>query len=401
MKELLLARPAFAVELGAVIVLASALAARVLSQRFGVPSIITLLLCGLAVGPSGMGLVTVNLADPSVRGLLSLCVVVVLFEVTLRIQFRSLPKATIVALAVLGTVLPLLVVSRLTSALGLPLAVGAMLAATCVVTGPTVIGPLVKRLGLRAPLGHLLETEGLILDAIGIVAVAATFAWLTSAQPSGLSIVRDLFLVLAPGVVVGALLGALTRAIVQRATNMPTDILKLAALLLGVTAFCLSEAVARRSGLTAVVVCGLMIDLGAEARERALLSFKEDLSVLALSTVFVLSASQIALWKMMPLFGVGLAIVAALVAVRFISIALGTIGSPYTPKERILMALFFPRGIVAVSLAAYYGLELPAAGIPGGQRFASLVFAVVLLTVILSSTATIVGASVLKRIPER
>ena len=398
-RDTLLARPALAVEIGAAAILAAALAARLMANRYGVPSIVTLLIAGLIAGPSGFNFIRVDLGDPSVRGLLALCVVVVLFEVTLRIDLRNVPKRTIAILAILGAALPLLIIPWLTRRFDFPVALGLMLASICVVTGPTVIGPLVRRLALRPAVGQLLETEGLLLDAVGVVLASAMFAYVTSQTGSGAHVALQVALTLAPGILTGMACGFVGRVIARR--DMPDDILKLAVLFLGIGAFAVSEWLAPRSGLAAVVACGLSIDLRQGVRERAVLAFKEDLAMLALSAVFVLMASQIELARMTPLLGQGAAITGALIAVRLVSVVAGTAGSSYAWSERALMAGFFPRGIVAVSLAMYYGAQLPFWHIPGGRRLSALVFIVVVFTVTLSSLSTIGGDALLRRRPSR
>ena len=102
--------PALVVEFGAAAVLVAALLARALSRRFGIPSIITLLAVGLALGPSGLNFLQLDLAAPATRALLSLCVVIVLFEATLRIDIGRLPKRPLFLLVIFGAGLTLIVI---------------------------------------------------------------------------------------------------------------------------------------------------------------------------------------------------------------------------------------------------------------------------------------------------
>lgn len=381
--------PALAVEVGAVVVLVAALLARVLMRRFGIPSIVTLLACGLAAGPSGLGFLDLNLTQPATRALLSLAVVVVLFEATLRMDLTHVPKRVLAVLAIGGPAAVLAVVPALARAAGLTHVVAVMVAAVCVVTGPTVTGPLLARLRVRTSLSHLLEVEGLVLDALGVIIAAAIFTSFTSRPEGAAGTMWHTASRIGTGLLVGGAIGYLGKRTMPLAMRLPSDVSKLYALLLGFGAYALAEYLAHESGLTAVIACGLLLDLGGLPHERLVRSFKEDLSMLALSTVFVLLASQIRLDAMRPLVGVGLALVAALIALRVLVVLLATVATPYSWRERIFMMTLFPRGIVAVSLATYYATQLPAWGIRGGTTLAGTLFLVIVFTVVLSSASAI------------
>lgn len=386
--------PALLVELGAVYVLFAALLARALMRSFGIPSIVTLLACGLIVGPSVFGLFRLNLTEPSTRALLSLAVVIVLFEATLRMDLRHIPKATLAVLACLGPALVLLVLPPVERAFGFSSAVAIVVAAVCVVTGPTVTGPLLARLRVRTGLSHLLETEGLVLDALGVIVAAAIFTSLTSAHGSGLETTWRTVSRIGLGLTIGLGIGYAGRRTFPLIARWPSDIGKIYLLLLGFAAYALAEYVAHESGLTAVIACGLTIDFSALPHARLVRSFKEDLSMLALSTVFVLLASQIDLGAMRGLVGPGAAIVGVLIALRVVVVLVATARSEYSWRERIFMMTIFPRGIVAVSLATYYATQFPAWAIPGGETVAGLLFLVIVFTVGISTVAAILATRV-------
>ncbi len=388
--------PALAVEFGAVFVLIAALVSRVLLRRFGVPSIVTLLAFGLLAGPSGFALFHVSLTQPTTRALLSLAVVIVLFEATLRIDLRRVPKRALLLLCTTGPALALLVIPHIGHAFGLTPLVSIMAASVCVVTGPTVTGPLMARLRLRAKLSHLLETEGLVLDALGVIVAAAIFTSFTTRPNGPLGAAWHGASHIGLGLLFGALVGYLGRLTLPFVGRISSDVSKLYLLLLGFAAYAGAEFIARESGLTAVIACGLLLDFSDIPQERLVRSFKEDLSMLALSTVFVLLASQIDLSALRPLLGVGAAIAGVLVGLRVVTVAFATIGSELDWRERILMMTVFPRGIVAVSLATYYATQLPAWGFHGGEKLASTLFLVIVFTVVLSTAAAIAATQVFK-----
>ncbi len=373
-------------------VLGAALLTRLMLRSFGIPSIISLLAFGLLAGPSGIGLVHLDLVDSSTRALLSLAVVIVLFEATLRIDVRNVPRRTIAILAVVGTALVMWLIPALCRAYHFTPVVSEMAGAICIVTGPTVIGPLMKRLRPRTGLAHVLETEGIVLDAIGVIVAAAVFATFTSRSTGPLDTGWLLVERVLAGIVVGAVWGTLGRLSSAWINRTSSDISKLYLLLLGFGAYGSAEWLAHESGLVAVVVCGLLLDFKALAHERVLRAFKEDLSMLALSTVFILLASQIDITTLTPMLAPASGIVGALIAIRFATTFLATIRGPFHWHERLFLAAVFPRGIVAVSLATYYATQLPAWGLRGGDVLLSVLFVVVVITIALSTACSVVLA---------
>jgi len=385
--ETLARYPSLGIVLVAVFVLAGALLARGLMRTVGLPSIITLMLWGLLAGPSGLHLMTLDLTQPALRALLSLCVVIVLFEATLRMDLSNLPKRTLMLLVSVGPALVLALVPLTGRLHGLDATVAWLVAAVCIVTGPTVTGPLLVRLRLRTSLSHVLETVGLMLDALGVVVAAATFTFLTSRGDTTLATALRSATVVGTGIAVGIVTGVVAQRLLPLVLRLPSDIVKLGVLFTGLLAYAVSEFLAHESGLAAVVACGLVLDLSRLPQQRLLRTFKEDISTLALSTVFVLLASQIKLAAMRDALQAGLWILLALLAVRVATVAVATVRSPYGWRERMMMVTMMPRGIVAVSLATYYSTQMSAWGVRGGNLLAGTLFVVVMGSVIFSGAA--------------
>jgi NhaP-type Na+/H+ or K+/H+ antiporter len=377
--------PSLVVELGAAFVLLATLVSRILLARFGIPSIVTLLTFGLAAGPSGLGFLRLNLTDSATRALLSLAVVLVLFEATLRIDLRGISKATIALLTILGASSALLILPIVARAYHVSHLVASMIGAICIVTGPTVVGPLMARLRPRLYLSRILESEGLVLDAIGVVVASAVFATYTSRPGPPLQASWEVTERISAGIFVGATAGLIGRWLSSLSVRAPSDVTKIGLLLIGFSAYAASEWVSHESGLVAVVVCGLMLDFRMLPHERLLRVFKEDLSMLALSTVFVLLASQIQVQRLGPLVAPAAALTGALVVLRVVTVAIATAGSGLNLRERLLAASVFPRGIVAVSLATYYATQIPAWGLHGGRLLAGILFLVIVATITIST----------------
>jgi NhaP-type Na+/H+ or K+/H+ antiporter len=311
-------------------------------------------------------------------------------------DLRGIPKRTIGVMVVAGAALTLGILPALTAKFHLSSLLGSMIAAICIVTGPTVIGPLMARLRPRAAVSHLLESEGLVLDALGVIIAAAVFATYTSRPGTSLDAAWHVTVRVGAGVVIGIAWGLLGRSVLALSARSTSDVSKLSVLFLGFAAYGTAEWIAHESGLVAVVVCGWMLDFRTLPHERLLRAFKEDLSMLALSTVFVLLASQVNVGQLGPLIAPAAAIVGVLIAIRFAAVFLATIKTPFGIAERLLMATVFPRGIVAVSLATYYATQIPAWGLHGGTRLAGILFLVVVFTIAVSTPASIFAADRLR-----
>lgn len=388
--------PALVVEIAAAFVLAAAVISRVLLSRYGVPSIVTLLAFGLAAGPSGLNFIHLDLTAPGTRALLQLAVVIVLFEATLRMDLRGMPKATLGVLVALGAALTLVLVPPIAARYHLSPLLGSMIAAICIVTGPTVIGPLMARLRPRAIVSHVLESEGLALDAIGVIVAAAVFATYTSRPGGPMDAALHVVVRVGAGLAVGLAWGLAGRVVLNLASRSSSDVSKLSVLFVGFAAYATSEWVAHESGLVSVVACGLLLDFRVHPHERLLRAFKEDLSRLALSVVFVLLASQIQFAQLGPLVPAAASIVAVLIAIRILTAGIATIGQVFSRGERMLMTSVFPRGIVAVSLATYYATQIPAWGLHGGTKLVGILFIIVVLTIAISTPLSIVLAARLR-----
>jgi NhaP-type Na+/H+ or K+/H+ antiporter len=387
--------PALLVELGAAFVLVAALVSRVLLSRLGIPPIVTLLAFGLMSGPGGFGLIHLG-TNPAMRALLQLAVVVVLFESTLRMDLRGIATSRVAIMAITGVALILLVVPHVTRAYHFSELIGSMAAAICIVTGPTVIGPLMARLRPRTQVSHLLESEGLVLDALGVIIAAAVFATYTSRPGTPLDAAWHVAQRVGAGLAVGLVWGFSGRFILSLTARSSSDISKMSVLFLGFAAYASAELLAHESGLVAVVACGLLLDFRTLPHERLLRAFKEDLAMLALSTVFVLLASQIQVSRLGPLLAPAAAITGVLIAVRVCSVAVAMLRGPFTIAERVLMTSVFPRGIVAISLATYYATQIPAWGLHGGNRLAGIMFLIVVFTIAVSTPLSMALTSYLR-----
>jgi NhaP-type Na+/H+ or K+/H+ antiporter len=369
----------------AAVAVALGMAAQTIAVRLTIPSIVILLVTGVLAGPDGVGLL-----DPAVLGtarteLVALAVTVILFEggLALRLEYLRHQQRSLTLLLTVGGLISMAAGAAAAHALlDMPWTLAALYGALVIVTGPTVVTPLLSRLTLDRGVRELLISEGVLIDPIG-----ATVAIVAADYVVGHSHVLEAgWLVLARlgvGGVLGAVAGIALAAALRRHW-IPNDLRNPAVLGAVLLISGLASRLSSEAGLMAAVVQGVvMANTGLRELER-LRQFKEEISVLLLSFMFVLLAAGLRLDAVRALGWQALGVVAVLIWVaRPLAVFVCTIGSGLSLPQRLFVAWICPRGIVAAAVAGLFSILLPEAQVPGGDRLEALVFVTVAATVTL------------------
>lgn len=371
------------------LVLALALVAGVLAQSIAhhlrVPGIVFLLGVGVLLGPDGLGLIQTGDLGESLHDIVGFAVAVILFEGGLNLSWRRIRSQA-------GTIQALITVGALITALGGSLSVHwimgwdwsvAILFGTLVmVTGPTVITPLLRRIRVHRRLETILETEGVLVDALGaVIAVVA----LEIVIGNGGGTVAGL--VGAPArLVVGTLMGSAGGAalvLLLRVRRLVPEGYKNILTLSGVLAvYEGSNALMSESGIVAAIAAGVVMGNVRMHGMRELREFKEQLTLLLLGLLFVLLAADVRLAEMRALGWPGVGVVAMLMlVVRPLSVLFSTARASLSGREIAFLAWIAPRGIVAAAIASLFGQRLAGSDMVGGEELRPLVFAVIVGTV--------------------
>ena len=359
--------------------------ARLFSSFTGFPSVVILLLSGLLIGRSGLGLVEPLDLGQGLETIVGLLVCLVLFEGGLNLK---LPEGNI-----RNTVLKISLVRLFISLsagifiahwlAGLSWQVAGIYSAIVLATGPTVVSPLVEQIKLASPLSEVLKAEGLLLEPIGAV-LALLLLELTLGDLRG---INDVFVALMQrlggGVLIGLSAGWLLSEILKKIKNEASFGIELQVtlgfifLVYGICEYFLPE-----SGLPASVAAGFIVGKREVIDKERLDNLIGELAQLAITVLFPLLAADVSWGELSPLgWGGVVCVFMLMVIVRPISIWIATMGRDLNLKEKIFLAWLAPRGIVTAAVASLFSIRLEQAGILGAGRLQGLVFLTILMTV--------------------
>ncbi len=357
-----------------------------LARRLLIPPILLYLILGVLAGPSVFGLFNTDDLHEIFPLSLEVLVGLLVFEGAFAIDVQFLRRVGTVVrnLLTVGLFTTFLVGTLLAGLLGvLPWGTAFMFGALVSVTGPTVIGPLVRSVRLNDHVRAVLLGEGVLIDPLGAILAVVVLQFALSglhAEP---------FLWVPSRLIGGAAIGLLGVLIVRGVVRLNRDPspTEMTLLLLGVSAgtLALSERLLPDSGLTAMATMGVVL-AGADLPHREVVrSFEDELSRILLAAVYILAAATLDLGLLRALWPNGvLVVIGLMVIVRPLSVALCSLRSDLRARERLYIAAIAPRGVVAVALAAFAGEALGEELF--GPELTALVFLTVALTVAVQSS---------------
>jgi len=368
-----------------VIALAAGVVSQSLARHLRLPGIVVLLLAGVALGPEGLGAIDPRTLGGGFGAVVDLAVAIILFEGGLNLQISRLRREQVAIrrLVLQGAVLTLLAGAAAAALLlGWPLERALLFGSLVVVTGPTVIGPLVSELRLRTRVSTVLEAEGVLVDPVGaILAVLVLELVLAPTRAGGAAaeLIARIGVGAAFGFGVGFALARLLR-IRRLVPEGHENIFVLASVLL---LFQVSNELAEHSGILAVTLAGVTVGNSRTPVDRDLREFKDQLTVLLIGLLFVMLAADVRYDGVVALGWRGLAVVAALIlVVRPVVVAFATRSSDLSVRERLFIGWVAPRGIVAAAVASLVATAMEQAGIEGGAALRALVFLAIAGTVL-------------------
>ena len=377
------------IQLGLIAVLG--IGAQWLAWRLQFPAILLLLLAGLFAGP-GMEMITGHrILDPNrllgelLLPLVSLSVGLILFEGGLTLRFGELTQAgtvirNLVTVGAAATWIVATFAARFILALPWPLAL--LLGAILSVTGPTVIGPLLRFVRPRGQTAAILKWEGIVIDPIGAMLAVLVFEAIPKGQldAAGATLVLGTLKTCLVGSAVG-LAGAFLLILVLQRFWAPDFLQNPITLMFVTAAFVSSNALQHESGLFAVTTMGITLANQKRVTVQHIREFKENLTILLVSALFIVLASRLQVAQVRSVGPRGILFTVALILVaRPACVLVSTIGSGLTRKEKFFLCCMAPRGVVAASVSAVFALRLAGQG--GADRLVPATFTVIIGTVI-------------------
>jgi NhaP-type Na+/H+ or K+/H+ antiporter len=378
--------------IGIAAIVGMGIGAQWIAWRLRWPSILLLLITGFIAGPVMRRVEPVFSLDPDFifGGLLfpfvSVAVAVILFEGGLSLRLDELPRAggvmgRLVSAGALVTFALTMLAARWV--LGFEWSLSCLLAAILVVTGPTVIAPLLSHVRPQGTTGAILKWEGIVIDPIGAMLTVLVFEAIVAGnlQEAPAHIVRGVLATLICGAGAG-LLGSLLLLLPLRRHWIPDDLQNGVALAIVIATFAAANHVQAESGLLAVVVMGIALANQRSVSIRHIAEFKESLRVLLLSGLFIILAARLSLSELWNAGAGGLAFLVVLILiVRPAAVAVATWRSRLRWQERVFLAWMAPRGIVAAAIASIFSLRLLEREYPGAEQLAPVAVIVIVGTV--------------------
>ncbi len=359
--------------------------ARLLAFLSGLPGVVLLLLSGLLIGRSGLGLVEPLDLGQGLGTIVGLLVSLVLFDggLNLRLPGNTI-KATVLRISLLRLLVSLgagLLAAHWLA--GLSWSVAAVYSAIVLATGPTVVTPLIRQIRLAAPLGDVLEAEGLVLEPIGAVLALLLLELVLGDLHGWRELLLGLLSRLGGGVLIGASVGWVLSELLRRlnpdqATGLPLQLsLGMLFLMYGVCEWLLPE-----SGLPASVAAGIVVARRPCSQAEELDDLIQQLAQLAITVMFPLLAADVSWAELSPLGWGGISCVLVLMLLaRPLAVSVATIGLPLDSRQRLFLGWLAPRGIVTAAVASLFSIRLEQAGVIGAGRLQGLVFLTILMTV--------------------
>jgi len=264
-----------------------------------------------------------------------------------------------------------------------------LFSALIIVTGPTVIGPILRNIPLKKDVSAVLKWEGILIDPIGALVSVLVFEFISVGH--GYEYTKEAFIEFAKIIIIGLSIGFTSAYALYYSLKfklIPHYLLNVITLASVLAVFVLADLFAHESGLLAVVIMGMVLGNLEVPELKDILYFKESLSILLISILFILLSANISIddllllytWETLYLFLIVVFIL------RPIGVFLSTSGSKLKLNEKLFISWVGPRGIVAAGIASLFGLKLEIQGESGAEYITPLVFMIVLGTVLLNAT---------------
>ena len=374
--------------LGLASIIMLGISAQWLAWRFQLPSILLMLLFGIIAGPVTGFLDPDELFGDLLLPVVSLSVAVILFEGGLSLRIAELRRmgSVILRLIIIGSLVTWIIGSAAAYYLiDFKLDLAVLLGAILVVSGPTVILPIIRHVHPTSELSSVLKWEGIVVDPLGAILAVIVFQEVLGGHLENAT--GHIVIGIVQTILIGAfagLVGAYFILFMLKRYWIPDFLQGTVALMMVIAVYAIPHLFQEESGLLAVTVMGIVLGNQKRIAVRHIIEFKENLGILLVSSLFIVLAARLhpSDWSDLGWYTPSFLLALIFIA-RPLSVVLSTIGSGLQWKERVFLMWMAPRGIVAAAVASVFALRLADAGHPQAHLLVPLTFLVIIVTVVI------------------
>jgi NhaP-type Na+/H+ or K+/H+ antiporter/mannitol/fructose-specific phosphotransferase system IIA component (Ntr-type) len=358
----------------------------IFASRWKIPAIAILLFVGVLLGPEVSGILDPAVFGSGLKLFITIAIAIILFEGALSLDHQGLKTvgSTIRLLLSVGVIITWTTVSAAVYFLfHFPWRFALLAGSMVVVTGPTVVGPLLRRLKVNKNVHHVLHWESVLIDPIGVFLAIFCLGLVDATNSSPLLMVGETLLRIVIGASSGILVGIVLRLFLKRSL-IPESQLNSAVIAAAIVAYGAGSLVVSEAGLLAVVVLGFILGKNVDESIKKVRIFTEEMAEFLIGSLFIILAATLN-FDSIEKFGYrGVILLAIIIFIsRPLSVFLSSIGSKLSLREKMFLSWIAPRGIVAASMATLFAVELSVRGNPDSWFLKTFVFSVVISTVFL------------------
>ena len=369
-----------------VVVLIIGIFSHMLGRLLKIPSIVFLLIAGVILGPEVTGIIQTGSFGNGIELLVSFSVAIIVFDGGLDIDIRQIRKIqkgilNLVTIGVLTTAL--LSAAAAYYILNIPFNIALLFGALVSATGPSVITPIIRQIRVNNRVASVLQAESVLNDGVSVILAAMVFEWIVSSL-TGINAVEFLLIRLLDGAFFGILSGIILILVLRKIPLMTEQYARLLSISVLLAAFVSAENIGNQSGILAMAVLGIFIGSSDIPHKKVIKDFKEDISIVLLSIIFILLSTFIDFEYIRAIGIKGVILVFLLMLlIRPIAVYISTMTSDLNRGEKIFIAAMGPRGVVPASMAVYFTLRLNDQGlISESTSLLGLIFMTIVITVL-------------------
>ncbi|PTD93910.1 sodium:proton antiporter [archaeon SCG-AAA382B04] len=364
-----------------VLILVLGFLGQLLADKLKIPSIVFLLAFGIILGPEFLGVIELKNFMSSLQVLISFSVAIIIFEGGINLDLREIRHTSgpILGLITIGVVVTCSVTAILSNfLLGLSWGFSLLFGALITATGPTVTRPLMRQTRVQNNISSIIEFEGVLNDPISALLAVVIFSMVSSGSFGALGLL-NFFWRIGFGAIVG-LIGGYLIYFFFKFGDLSEQYVRFSSIIFALAVFVSADIFIPEAGIMAVAIASIILGSHDFQHKERVIEFKEDISVVLLSIIFILLAALVSFEDISPILPWGVVVVLGILFLaRPLAVYLSSIGSTLKTNEKSFISLIGPKGVVPAAMATFFTLEME-----GGGTILGLVFLTIIVSVLFS-----------------